>query len=234
VALLVDVAIQLVLLALNEAALAPVDATVVFAGITTILRDVAGPRPQAPSLALRKITLVSAFGRHTSCHPVDAPRWRPIGQNAYNVDRKLLLERNRLALLDHHTYRDVRLYEAVRPARGGCFDAGSYLFFDRAVLTAMREAGRRSAEIWLAAGPRIDRIEEPEDAYDRRRHDRQREESHDRSDASGSARPEPMAEGVGEDGRCGRAIEVLEVDDEVVEAGIGDVCVELAADERRS
>jgi hypothetical protein len=82
-------------------------------------------------------------------------------ENAYNVDRKLLLERNRLARVDYG-YRAVRLYEAVRPARGACFDAGSYLFFDRTVLAAMREAGRQSAEVWLAAGPRIDRIEEPE------------------------------------------------------------------------
>jgi NTE family protein len=82
-------------------------------------------------------------------------------ENAYNVDRKLLLERNRLAGFDH-AYRAVRLYEAVRPARGACFDAGSYLFFDRGVLAAMREAGRQSAEVWLAAGPCVDRIDETE------------------------------------------------------------------------
>jgi NTE family protein len=82
-------------------------------------------------------------------------------ENAYNVDRKLLLERNRLAEL-HPAYRAVRLYDAVRPARGACFDAGSYLFFDRTVLAAMHEAGRRSAEAWLAAGPRVDCLEEPD------------------------------------------------------------------------
>jgi predicted acylesterase/phospholipase RssA len=82
-------------------------------------------------------------------------------ENAYNVDRKLLLERNRLAELDP-AYRAVRLYDAVRPARGACFDAGSYLIFDRTVLAAMHEAGRRSAEAWLAAGPRVDCLEEPD------------------------------------------------------------------------
>jgi NTE family protein len=84
-------------------------------------------------------------------------------ENAYNVDRKLLLERNRLARVNRG-YRSVRLYEAVRPARGACFDAGSYLFFDRTVLAAMCEAGRQSAETWLAAGPRIDELEDTEDA----------------------------------------------------------------------
>jgi len=81
-------------------------------------------------------------------------------ENAYNVDRKLLLVRNRLARLEG-TYRDVILYEAVRPARNGCFNAGSYLYFERKVLAAMRAAGRRAAADWLAAGPRLDHLDEP-------------------------------------------------------------------------
>ena len=81
-------------------------------------------------------------------------------ENAYNVDRKLLLERNRLAQLDG-TLRDVTLYEAVRPARDACFNAGSYLFFDRDVLSTMQVAGRRAAAAWLAAGPRVDQLDEP-------------------------------------------------------------------------
>jgi NTE family protein len=85
-------------------------------------------------------------------------------ENAYNVDRKLLLERNRLAELKGNAYRTVMLYDAVRPARGACFDAGSYLFFDRAVLAAMRDAGQRAAEAWLAAGPRVDALEQPEES----------------------------------------------------------------------
>ena len=81
-------------------------------------------------------------------------------ENAYNVDRKLLLERNRLAGHDASAYRAVTLYEAVRPARDACFNTGSYLYFERTVLAAMQAAGRRSATAWLAAGPRVDQLEE--------------------------------------------------------------------------
>jgi len=82
-------------------------------------------------------------------------------ENAYNIDRKLLLTRNRLARLERAPYRDVTLYEAVRPARNGCFNAGSYLYFERHVLEAMQAAGRRAATAWLAAGPVVDHLEEP-------------------------------------------------------------------------
>jgi NTE family protein len=82
-------------------------------------------------------------------------------ENAYNMDRKLLLERNRVTQLQGGPYRDVILYEAVRPVREAFFNAGSYLYFERSVLTAMYDAGRRAAAAWLAAGPRIDRLEEP-------------------------------------------------------------------------
>jgi len=82
-------------------------------------------------------------------------------ENAYNIDRKLLLTRNRLARLERAPYRDVMLYEAVRPARNGCFNAGSYLYFERHVLEAMEAAGRRAATAWLAAGPVVDQLEEP-------------------------------------------------------------------------
>jgi predicted acylesterase/phospholipase RssA len=81
-------------------------------------------------------------------------------ENAYNIDRKLLLERNRLARLQNHRYRDVVLYEAVRPARSACFNAGSYLYFERRVLAEMYAAGRRAAGKWLAAGPRVDHLDE--------------------------------------------------------------------------
>jgi len=81
-------------------------------------------------------------------------------ENAYNIDRKLLLERNRLARLQDSRYRDVKLYEAVRPPRDGSFNAGSYLYFERHVLAGMLAAGRRAASAWLAAGPRVDHLEE--------------------------------------------------------------------------
>src|SRR6059058_3019911 len=82
-------------------------------------------------------------------------------ENAYNIDRKLLLTRNRLARLERAPYRDVTLYEAVRPARNACFNAGSYLYFERHVLEAMQAAGRRAATAWLAVGPLVDELDEP-------------------------------------------------------------------------
>lgn len=81
-------------------------------------------------------------------------------ENAYNVDRKLLLERNRLATIDPGTYRAVRLYEAVRPSRDGLFNAGSYLYFERSLLAAMHAAGVKAAEAWLARGPVVDHLDE--------------------------------------------------------------------------
>jgi predicted acylesterase/phospholipase RssA len=82
-------------------------------------------------------------------------------ENAYNIDRKLLLERNRVTRLQGGPYREVILYDAVRPCRDAAFNAGSYLYFERRILAAMHAAGRRSASSWLAAGPRIDHLDEP-------------------------------------------------------------------------
>ncbi len=82
-------------------------------------------------------------------------------ENAYNIDRKLLLERNRVTRLQGGPYRDVILYEAVRPMRDACFNAGSYLYFERRILSAMYEAGRRAASDWLGRGPRVDHLDEP-------------------------------------------------------------------------
>lgn len=83
-------------------------------------------------------------------------------ENAYNIDRKLLLERNRLARIDQATYRDVRLYEVVRPARDATFTPGSYLFFEHGVIANMHRLGIAAADAWLAAGPPIDRLEQGE------------------------------------------------------------------------
>ena len=79
-------------------------------------------------------------------------------ENAYNVDRMLLLERNRVARTQGSHYREVTLYEAVRPARDGRFNAGSYLYFERQVMADMRRAGQKAARAWLAQGPRVDRL----------------------------------------------------------------------------
>lgn len=81
-------------------------------------------------------------------------------ENAYNVDRLLLLERNRLSRLEGSPYREVKLYEALRPAPDrSLFVAGSYLDFQRPVFAAMYRAGQRAASEWLAQGPPVDRLE---------------------------------------------------------------------------
>jgi NTE family protein len=89
-------------------------------------------------------------------------------ENAYNIDRKLLLERNRVARLAGGTYRDVTLYEVERPPRDAAlFTAGSYHYFEHHVITAMHRLGVQAADAWLAAGPRVDRLE-PTDGFDTR------------------------------------------------------------------
>jgi NTE family protein len=81
-------------------------------------------------------------------------------ENAYNVDRMLLLDRNRLAQIEGSPYREVRLYEALRPLQDRMlFSAGSYLNFQRPMLAAMFRAGQRAATEWLLQGPPIDRLE---------------------------------------------------------------------------
>src|SRR5437773_7909309 len=82
-------------------------------------------------------------------------------ENAFNMDRKLLLERNRVTRLQGGPYREVTLYEAVRPMRDAAFNAGSYLYFERNILAKMHHAGRVAASSWLAAGPRIDHLDGP-------------------------------------------------------------------------
>ncbi len=85
-------------------------------------------------------------------------------ENAYNVDRMLLLERNRLARQDGSPYREVTLYEAIHPAPDRTlFHAGSYLDFRGSVLRGMYRAGQRAASDWLAKGPPVDRLEKRRD-----------------------------------------------------------------------
>ncbi|MBI4957260.1 MAG: patatin-like phospholipase family protein [Myxococcales bacterium] len=78
-------------------------------------------------------------------------------ENAYNGDRKLLLDRNALATSRCvEGYRAVELYRPIRPESSRTFNAGSYLFFERDALIARFEAGRLAARRWLAEGPRLD------------------------------------------------------------------------------
>jgi NTE family protein len=81
-------------------------------------------------------------------------------ENAYNVDRKLLFARNRIARLEGG-YRAVKLYKALRPEPEMC-GPGSYLDFRRVMLEKLSAAGRRAADAWLAAGPPEDDLPEPD------------------------------------------------------------------------
>ncbi len=78
-------------------------------------------------------------------------------ENAYNTDRKLLIERNRLAeVAPERGLACVDLFQAIRPVSSRTFNAGSYLFFERPALLRMYEAGRAAARSWLASGPVLD------------------------------------------------------------------------------
>ena len=78
-------------------------------------------------------------------------------ENAYNGDRKLLLERNALRPDSGSAgFHEVALFRPIRPASSRTFNAGSYLFFERDALLAMYEAGRQAARAWLDAGPLLD------------------------------------------------------------------------------
>jgi len=124
--------------------------------------------PLAPAVALGadQIVTVLVTERHRGSGPL-----RRFGravertadsflENAYNVDRMLLLERNRLSKVEGSPYREVRLYEALRPLQDRTlFSAGSYLNFQRPMLAAMFRAGQRAAAEWLLQGPPIDRLE---------------------------------------------------------------------------
>lgn len=80
-------------------------------------------------------------------------------ENTYNADRKLLLERNQLAGGSSRRYRALALYEPIRPGTTEVFTAGSYLDFHAPAVEQMAAAGRTAAELWLAAGPPLDRLE---------------------------------------------------------------------------
>lgn len=78
-------------------------------------------------------------------------------ENAYNVDRKLLLDRNELA--QQGNYKVVELFRAIRPLSSDEFGAGSYLYFEPDAIYSMYEAGKRAAQQWLQHGPEIDHRE---------------------------------------------------------------------------
>jgi len=110
--------------------------------LVTRMPGVASPKP------------LRSFGEAVEC-TVDS-----LLENAYNVDRKLLFARNRIARLEGG-YRAVKLYKALRPEPEIC-GPGSYLDFRRVMLEKLSAAGRRAADAWLAAGPPEDDLPEPD------------------------------------------------------------------------
>jgi len=126
--------------------------------------------PLAPVVALGAEEIVTVLVTRTPSVASPAPL-RNFGEavectvdslleNAYNVDRKLLFARNRIARLEGG-YRAVKLYKALRPEPEIC-GPGSYLDFRRVMLEKLSAAGRRAADAWLAAGPPEDDIPEPD------------------------------------------------------------------------
>lgn len=123
--------------------------------------------PMAPVVALgaRRIVPVLVTLRDSPAPPGPMPTFGSaverlvdaILENAYNIDRKLLLDRNALAeRLPSDDLHTVELYRAIRPSPGVLFNAGSYLFFERQQLLAMYQAGQQAARAWLARGPELD------------------------------------------------------------------------------
>ncbi len=122
--------------------------------------------PLAPTVALgarRIIPVLVTAGEHTEpnqCDTLGGAVERLADaflENAYNTDRKLLIERNRLAASNpERNLAVVDLFAAIRPVSSRTFNAGSYLYFERHALLRMYEAGRAAARSWLAAGPLLD------------------------------------------------------------------------------
>jgi NTE family protein len=127
--------------------------------------------PLAPAVALGAERILTVLVAHDS--PFEDPRFANLGhalerlvdmllENAYNVDRSLLLTRNKLAGMEHRhspdgsRYRRVRLYEAIRPPRDAAFDVASLLDFSRPLMQHFHALGEDAAAAWLRRGPRED------------------------------------------------------------------------------
>jgi NTE family protein len=121
--------------------------------------------PLAPVVALgaRRIVTVLVHAGEFGDHPDTPPH---LGaaierladtylENAYQLDRKLLLDRNALASrLPERKLAVVELFDAIRPKSGYVFNAGSYVYFERNVMTKMYDAGKEAAATWLQGGVR--------------------------------------------------------------------------------
>lgn len=122
--------------------------------------------PMAPAVALGAKRIVPVLVTKEDTRPRD--RIDTMGEalervvdtlleNAYNIDRKLLLARNELVgRVAGEDSAKVELFRAVRPESTALFGAGSYLHFEKSALLAMYDAGKRAARAWLARGPEHD------------------------------------------------------------------------------
>ena len=128
--------------------------------------------PMAPCVALgarRIVPVLVTVGDHHDRRPmhsfgdalerlVDA-----FLENAYRIDRKLLLERNEVAArLPDDNLSVVELFMPIRPRSSALFNAGSYLYFEAAALREMYEAGQRAATRWLERGLELDGRNKPD------------------------------------------------------------------------
>jgi len=77
---------------------------------------------------------------------------------SYDADRKLLLERNRLASMGVEGYREVKLYKPIRPGVDAGLVVGAYLDFSASGMRKLRNAGRAAAERWLAHPEPLDHL----------------------------------------------------------------------------
>jgi predicted acylesterase/phospholipase RssA len=123
--------------------------------------------PMAPAIALGAGRILPVLVTSEPAPGVSAPM-DSIGQciervidvlleNAYNADRKLMLERNELANnMPQKRLRRVQLFTAIRPQASELFNAGSYLFFERDNLLSMYEAGVAAGRHWIEKVPKID------------------------------------------------------------------------------
>jgi NTE family protein len=130
--------------------------------------------PMAPAVALGAKRIIPVLVTAGSADRGVAPALQTFGrslerladtflENAYAIDRKLLLDRNELAArLPDEDLAVVELFRAIRPESPELFDAGSYYYFERRALQAMYEAGQAAARRWLAAGPELDSRDSPD------------------------------------------------------------------------
>jgi predicted acylesterase/phospholipase RssA len=113
--------------------------------------------PMAPVVALGAEEIVTVLVTEVEAKPtfdrLGAALERAVDsllESSYDSDRKLLLERNRLARMGVPDYQQVKLYKPIRPGDDSNLVLGSYLYFNKPAMLALRAAGRAAAERWLA------------------------------------------------------------------------------------